>query len=85
MGIPLLGFLWLVMLFAFGACVVTVFMRVSIRVFQRIAQAFMAEPLKPGAASQVCPHPGCDRVNTPGAKYCGRCGRALQAPVDRYG
>ncbi len=37
--------------------------------------------------ARVCSHRGCAHVNSPSARYCGRCGRPLVAheDVDAYG
>lgn len=32
---------------------------------------------------RLCPHEGCDQVNSAAARFCARCGRPLPAPDPR--
>ena len=84
-GFPAMALITLVIFFVVGLAMMTLLMRVGFRVFQWFAHLLWSRPLELGRPTQVCPHPGCDRANVPGARFCGRCGRALQAHVDRYG
>lgn len=44
----------------------------------------LTPPALPGQAA-LCPHSNCRAPNPDGARYCGRCGRALRRGMDSYG
>lgn len=83
-GIGIFGLVWLLILFGIGLTIMTFFLRLAVRMMRWGGTLLWGERVEIGAPLQVCPHPGCDRTNGPGAKFCGRCGRPLGL-VDRYG
>lgn len=71
-GILVIGFV------AFFAVLISMILRGLRFVFRLLASDSPGPQTDSLPEYRVCPHPGCGQVNTPGARYCARCGRALR-------